>query len=125
MTTIESPDRSNTPQRQSRRRFTPRERKRLVGLYEKSGHSARAFCDEHEVSPSSLWRWLARARESGGKESDGGELVEIPMLALGAVNAPSAAVRMELAGGTRLEIASGTDAAWLAALVRALTPGSA
>lgn len=124
MTTIESPDRSNTQQRQSRRRFTPRERRRLVGLYEKSGHSARAFCDEHEVSPSSLWRWLARARGPGCKESEGGGLVEIPMLALGTPNAPSAAVRMELAGGTRLEIASGTDTIWLAALVRALVPVS-
>src|SRR6266481_4758419 len=99
MTTIESPAHSDTPQRQSRRRFTPRERKRLVGLYEKSGCSARAFCDEHEVSPSSLWRWLARAREIGGEESHGGSLVEIPMLALSLPNAP-AAVRMELAGGT-------------------------
>jgi transposase-like protein len=124
MTTIEPPAHSNILQRQSRRRFTPRERKRLVGLYEKSGHSARAFCDEHDVSPSSLWRWLARAREPGCKESEGGGLVEIPMLALATPNAPSAAVRMELAGGTRLEIATGTDTAWLAALVRALVPAS-
>jgi transposase-like protein len=87
------------PQRQSRRRFTPRERKRLVGLYEKGGRNARAFCDEHEVSPSSLWRWLARACEIGGEESHDGALVEIPMLALSPPNAPSAAVRMELAGG--------------------------
>jgi transposase-like protein len=124
MTTIESPARSNTPQRQSRRRFTQRERKRLVGLYEKSGHGARAFCDEHEVSPSSLWRWLARARAIGGEESHDGALVEIPMLALNPPNTP-AAVRMELAGGTRLEIATGTDTVWVAALVRALLPASA
>ena len=36
MTTIESPAHSNTPQIQSRRRFTTRERNRLVGLYEKT-----------------------------------------------------------------------------------------
>lgn len=123
MTTISSPAQSNTPQRK-RRGFTPRERKRLVGLYEKSGHSARAFCDEHKVSPSSLWRWLARAREIGGEESHDCTLVEIPMLALSPPNAPSAAVRMELAGGTRLEIATGTDTVWLATLVRALLPAS-
>ena len=124
MTTIESPVHSKFPQRQSRRRFTPRERKRLVGLYEKSGHSARVFCEEYDVSPSSLWRWLARARESACQESEGGELVEIPMMALGTLDAPSAAVKMEFAGGTRLEIAIGTDTVWLAALVRALVPGS-
>jgi len=52
-------------------------------------------------------------------------LVEILMLAAHAQYVQTAAVRMELAGGTRLEIATGTDTAWLAALVRALVPASA
>jgi|GEM_PF-1986373 len=123
-TTIDSQTDPNSPQRQLRRRFTPRERKRLVGLYEKSGQSAVAFCGEHDVSPSSLWRWLARSRGTGGEGSNRGRLVQIPMLALGTPNASSAAVRMELVGGTRVEITPGTDTVWLAALVRALVPAS-
>ena len=59
------------------------------------------------------------------EESNAGGLVEILMLAAHAQYVQTAAVRMELAGGTRLEIATGTDTAWLAALVRALVPASA
>lgn len=119
--TIDSQTNPNSPKRQSRRRFTPRDRQRLVCRFEKSGQSAAAFCRDNEVCPSSLWRWLARTRR---EESNAGRLVEIPMLAAHAQYVQTAAVRMELAGGTRLEIATGTDTAWLASLVRALAPAS-
>ena len=124
MTTIDSKIHSSTTQRPSRRRFTPRDRKRLINLYEKSGQSALEFCRENDLSMSSLWRWLARARRSDRKEANAGGLVEIPMLALRAPDAQTSAVTIQLTGGTRLEIVAGTDAAWLGALVRALTPGS-
>lgn len=121
MTTIDSQTHSNTPERPLRRRFTPSDRRRLIRRFQKSGQSAMAFCGEHDVSPSSLWRWLARMRR---EESNAGGLVEIPMMAIQAQGMQTAAVRMDLARGTRLEIATGTDTAWLAALVRALVPAS-
>jgi hypothetical protein len=97
----------------------------LIRLYEKSGQNAAEFCQENELSPSSLWRWLARARrEDDREEAHTGELVEIPMLSLRSPDPHAAAVRMQLADGARLEIVAGTDTAWLGALVRALTPGS-
>jgi transposase-like protein len=125
MTTIDSPSHSTPARRRSRRRFTPRDRQRLIRLYEKSGQNAAEFCHQNELSPSSLWRWLARARrEDDREEANTGELVEIPMLSLRVPGPHAAAVTMQLASGARLEIVAGTDTAWLGALVRALPPGS-
>ncbi len=121
MTTIDrSPDAK--PETQRRRRFTARDRKRLMSLYRRSGQSAAEFCREHDVCASSLWRWLAGERRSGQEAASAGELVEIPMAALRAAEATSAAVSMQIAGVARLDVAVGTDPEWLGALVRALTP---
>ncbi len=124
MTTIDSQVHSNTTQRPSRRRFTARDRKRLISLYERSGQNAVEFCHENDVSTSSLWRWLARAREPDREDGNAGGIVEIPLLSQRASDAHTAAVTIQLADGARLEIVAGTDTAWLGALVRALTPGS-
>ena len=121
MTTIDRPSDAK-PETQRRRRFTPRDRKRLMGLYRRSGQSAVQFCREHDVCPSSLWRWLERDRHSGPEASRVGELVEIPRKALRAPEMASAAVTMQITGVARLEVAVGTDPEWLGALVRALTP---
>ena len=76
------------------------------------------------MSTSSLWRWLARARRDDEVDSAVGELVEIPLAALSARAASVSAVTMQITGGTRLEVAVGTDPSWIGALVRALTPAS-
>lgn len=119
--TMIDPTTDATPETQRRRRFTARDRKRLLSLYRRSGHGAVRFCQEHDVCPSSLWRWLARERRSG-EESRGGDLVEIPMAALRAPQTPDVAVSMQIADVARLDVAVGTDPEWLGALVRALTP---
>jgi len=121
MTTI---DRSTDAKRetQRRRRFTHRDRKRLMSLFRRSGQSAKQFCHEHDVCPSSLWRWLERDRRSGQEASRSGELVEIPMTALRVSDMAGAAVTLQIGGVGRLEVAVGTDPEWLGALVRALPP---
>jgi transposase-like protein len=124
MTTIESPIEARPTPRLRRRRFTTRDRKRLIRLYERSGQSAQHFCRENDLSPSSLWRWLARERRNGQQASGAGELVEIAMAPLRGPEPGVAAVTMQIAGGARLEVAAGTDPAWIGALVRALTPAS-
>lgn len=121
MTTID-PATDSTPETLRRRRFTARDRKRLVSLYRRSRQGAVRFCQEHDVCPSSLWRWLARDRRSGREASRDGGLVEIPMAALRAPQTPGAAVSMQIADVARLDVAVGTDPEWLGALVRALTP---
>lgn len=121
MTTID-PTTDTTPETQRRRRFTDRDRKRLLRLYRRSGQGAATFCQEHDVCPSSLWRWLARERRSGEEKSSSGDLVEIPMAALRAPQTPGAAVSMQIADIARLDVTVGTDPEWLGALVRALMP---
>lgn len=121
MTTIDRPTDAK-PEPPRRRRFTARDRKRLMSLFRRSGQSAKQFCREHDVCPSSLWRWLGSDRRSGQEASRVGELVEIPAAALRAPEAAGAAVSMQIAGVARLEVAVGTDPEWLGALVRALTP---
>jgi len=121
MTTIDrTPDAK--PETQRRRRFTARDRKRLLRLYRHSGQSAADFGRENDVWPSSLWRWLARERRGGREVSSASELVEIPVAALHAPEATGAAVSMQITGIARLDVAVGTDPEWLGALVRALTP---
>ena len=124
MTMIRSSLEAKPTKRQPRRRFTARERKRLMRLYERSGQGAVDFCRDNGLCASSLWRWRAGERRAGRTAGSGGELVEIPMLALRAPEAAAVAVRMQIAGGARLEVAVGTDPAWIGALVRALTPAS-
>ena len=121
MTTID-PTTDSTPETPRRRRFTARDRKRLMGLYRHSGQGAVDFCRKNDLCPSSLWRWLARDRRSGREASSGGDLVEIPMARLRSPQMPGAAVSMQIADVARLDVAVGTDPEWLGALVRALTP---
>ena len=121
MATID-PSTDAKPETPRRRRFTPRDRKRLMSLYRRSGQSAVQFCRDHDVCPASLWRWLGRNRQSGEESSRAGELVEIPMAAFRAPEKASAAVTMQITGVARLEVAVGTDPEWLGALVRALPP---
>ncbi len=74
MTTIDQfPDAK--PETRRRRRFTARDRKRLMSLYRRSRQSAADFCRENDVCLSSFWRWLARDRHSGQEASNAGELV--------------------------------------------------
>jgi transposase-like protein len=122
MTMIDMPTDSK-PKKQGRRRFTAQDRKRLMSLYKRSGQGTVNFCRDHEVCPSSLWRWLAQARSNGQTASSSSELVEIPAAALRSELAV-AALTMQIAGGTRLDVVAGTDPEWIGALVRALTPAS-
>jgi transposase-like protein len=123
MTMIDPPTDAK-PKNQRRRKFTARDRKRLMSLYRRSGQGVAEFCRDNNLCPSSLWRWLARERRNGQQDSSAGELVEIPMAALRPPESAVAAVRMQIAGGACLEVAAGTDPAWIGALVRALTPAS-
>jgi len=110
------------PESPQRRRFTDRDRKRLLNLFKRSGQGAVEFGRENDVCASSLWRWLARERRCGeGKLSESG-LVEVPMAALSLPEQSSKAVSVQVAGVARLEVVVGTDPQWLGELVRALLP---
>jgi len=123
MTTIDSHAPLPMPKRSPHRRFRPRTRQRLIEQFENSEQSITEFCQERDLCRSSMWRWLVqRQREQLGA----GALVQISGNTLHAPVAASTAtvagtVKMELISGARLEIVAGTDPAWLAALVQALS----
>jgi transposase len=50
------------PERVTRRRRNPEERRRIAELCERSGLSQSEFAKHHSLSLSSLQRWLAEAR---------------------------------------------------------------
>jgi transposase-like protein len=95
------------------------ERRQLLDRYERSGVSQKAFCLRHGVALSTLQYWLRRVRDADQEPS--ASFVEIPQVS-GVTRALSgeAAVIIELPGGARLEVPSGTDARWLSGLVRAM-----
>lgn len=123
MSTIDSSSALTRPSHALRRRFRPNARQRLVDEFLSSEQSAADFCEERGLCRSSLWRWIARQRET----QDGGALVRIstPPLAPPAMTAitHTGSVSAELANGTRLVIPAGADPAWIGALVRELSGG--
>lgn len=120
MTTIDSMTPSTPKLRRTRRRWTAQQRVHWVALFEKSGQSMLSFCRDHDLRAATLSLWRAQRRKWGEDSA----LVEIPVAAPSAPSMHATVVTMQLASGARLEIAAGTDPAWLGALVRALVPVS-
>lgn len=104
-----------------RRQFSAEDRQRWMERYERSGLSVRDFCRDHPLCQSSLSRWLRQRRAAPQKPSQAGSLVEVrvpPASVLGS----AASVTVRLPGGVTMEVSSGTDAVWLAGVLRALQP---
>jgi len=101
--------------------WTAADKSEWLELFRKSGQGVRQFCSENDLSPSTLALWLRPPPAL--QASDDGELVEVPRQVVAELaSANASAVTMQLPGGVRLEIAPGTDPAWLAQLVRAFAP---
>ncbi len=107
--------------------WTAAERAEWLALFEKSGRRAAQFCRDNGLSPATLSLWLRQQQTPVPSAEE--SLVELPR---GLVNAAAAGamtttagVTMQLAGGVRLEIAAGTDAAWLGQLLPMLLAGRA
>lgn len=100
------------------------EQARWLARHEASGQSVRAFCAEHGLAPTTLTWWRRRRREQARQSGRDGALIEVTRLAqpVSAVSSKSmtTAAVIGLPVGPRVEIAAGTDPAWVAALIRAL-----
>jgi transposase-like protein len=105
-----------------RRRFSAEERAQWVELYERSGQSLREFSSEHGLTQSNLSRWRRHRRAGASGKRAGGSFVEVNVTASPPQPAAAAPVRVCLSGGVTMEVASGTDALWLAQVLRALSP---
>lgn len=106
-----------------RRQFSAEDRRRWTELYNRSGQSVRDFCRDHPLCQSSLSRWLRQMRTASTGQRPEGALVEVRMAPRrAAVTDSTASVKVRLPGGVTMEVASGTDAAWVAGVLRALQP---
>ena len=110
---------------------TVAERKRLVEEWTWSGLTQRAFGRLHNVSVSSLNRWVLAIRRGVPMIPRGERAASASRAALGtiefrdvspaaAAETGSAGVRIALPSGVELDIPVGTDVAYVQALVNAL-----
>ena len=91
----------------------------MLDRYERSGLSQKAFCQRHGVALSTLQYWRRRARDTNQAPTP--SFVEIPQVSgMSRSLSNEAAVIIELPGGVRFEIPTGTDAQWLSGLLRAI-----
>lgn len=100
-----------------RRRFSAEDRARWMELYQHSSRSVRDFCRANALCQSSLSRWLRQSRAVTRGLHPQGSLVEVRVAP---APASAASVKVCLPGGVTMEVASGTDAAWLAGVLCAL-----
>lgn len=100
------------------------EQAQWLARHEASGQSVRAFCTEHGLAPTTLTWWRRRRRERARQSGVDGALIEVTRLTRPVSAVPSksmtTAVVIALPAGPCVEIAAGTDPAWVAALIRAL-----
>jgi transposase-like protein len=87
-----------------------------VKLFEASGQKLKEFCRENGLAPSSFSYWRRQLR-SKVERSVAQKLIEVRPAA---VAMSSAAMRIAVRGGICMEVQEGTDAAWVAGVVRAL-----
>ena len=99
------------------------EQARWLERFAASGQSVRAFCAEHGLRPTMLTWWRRRCREQAREAGADGALIEVtrPLSAASRSVASRASTSVVMTiSGIRVEIPTGSDPAWAAALIRAL-----
>ena len=86
--------------------------------FEASGQQAKDFCREQGLAPSTFSYWRRRLRSKRDSRSED-KLIEVRPAAV-RVGIGSCAMRIAVQGGIWMEIDEGTDAGWVAGVVRAL-----
>ena len=87
-----------------------------VRLFEASGQKVKEFCREKGLAPSSFSYWRRRRRSKPGSVAE--KLIQVRPAD---VAVSSAVMRIAVQGGICLEVEEGTDATWVAGVVRALS----
>jgi transposase-like protein len=111
-----------------RRMRSAAERANWVALFERSGKGVKAFCRENELTPSGLWAWRRQLGERGAGGNAAGGLVELPRAVRRSARPregadSGAAVRICFPSGTQVDVMAGTEARWLAEVLRTLASG--
>lgn len=88
----------------------------VVEQFEQSGLTQRAFAERRGLPLSTLQSWIYRARRQRPASA-----ALLPVRIVEAEPASAAPIELELPSGARLRFAPGTDPAYLARLLQALT----
>lgn len=107
---------------QRRRRWSAAEKEQLVAASLEPGASVSALARAAGLDPSQLYGWR---RQLCGRTQPAAAFAAVQVAAAPqpAVAAGSGVIEIELAGGTRLRISGGVDAAVLTATLGALAAG--
>ncbi len=110
----------------NRAHWTAARKAECLAQFRESGLSQREFAKKRKMPVGNLSRWLRKERAGNAAASrEDGPLVEIPLATLGDGSAGAQPVMIHLPGGVRLEVAPGTDTAWLGRLLGGLLRCSA
>ena len=101
-----------------KRRRSAQDWAQWLRLFETSGQKVKEFCREKGLPPSSFSYWRRRLRSQPGTKASE-KLIEIRPAAVRA-GVGSWAMRIAVRGGICVEVEEGTEASWVAGVVRAL-----
>ena len=108
-----------------RRHWSLEEKAEYLALFAESGLSQAEYCEQMGLSPATFSMWRRQSRvESPAEAASDPTFAEVLVAAPGAcVSPPLAAppVVIHLTGGTKIEVAVGTDPLWLARLLKTPT----
>jgi transposase-like protein len=107
-----------TMMKRSHQRRGAEQRLQWVKQYERSGQSMREFCLENDLAYATLSLWRREARQA----SESGQSASLVEVRVGSAGAAYGALKIRVPSGVELEVSSGTDVRWLAAVLHALHP---
>jgi hypothetical protein len=101
-----------------RRVFNQEQRLEFLARFERSGLTQMEFCRRAKLPLSTLSLWRRGPGAATGAAASGPAFAEVRLSA----PSPVGAVTLHLPSGAKLEVPVGTDARWLALLLKSVRP---
>ena len=125
MDTQKAPRPAGSIKTRSRCTWSMEERREWLRLLDASGQTLSEFCRSNDLPESTVSLWRRQQREASQETTEAGEFVEVALPAAPVSNAAdseaeSPAVVIRLPGERVVEVAAGTDVAWLSTLLDTL-----
>ncbi len=102
-------DERPAPNRRVIRRHSAEDREKLIHDFRTSGSTARAFCEQHGIHPTTLSGWIRKTKEAAA----GFTQMQVPMAA-------AAPIEVDLPNGVRIRVRTTGDVSRTAELIRAV-----
>lgn len=109
-----------------RRHWSLKEKAEHLALFAESGLSQVEYCEEMGISPATFSLWCRHSQATGvvaveaASEQTFAEVLVTEPSACASTPLAATPVVIHLSGGTRIEVAVGTDPLWLARLLKTL-----